>query len=161
MSVGNSSNICLASRSHRLRSWLVSRSPFFVRIRRQRSPPTNSQSIVTLSRHGPFDAEEVILLSAYASRTENPDPIDSSVVQALDDPTKARAGIKLLDFKPFNPVDKRTEITYREESTGKLKRSTKGMAGIVIDLCTRNKTEKSRINLKLMSKNTLLDVIIM
>ena len=96
----------------------------------------------TVKTYGPFDAEEVILLSAYASRTENQDAIDMSVVQALGDPTKARAGIKLLDFKPFNPVEKRTEITYREESTGKLKRATKGMAGVIIDLCTRNKTVK-------------------
>jgi len=96
----------------------------------------------TVKTYGSFDAEEVILLAAYASRTENQDAIDASVVQALEDPAKARAGIKLLDFKPFNPVEKRTEITYREASTGKLKRSTKGMAGIIIDLCTRNKTEE-------------------
>jgi hypothetical protein len=44
---------------------------------------------------------------------------------AIGDPTRAHAGIKLLDFKPFNPVDKRTEITYHEESSGKLKRVTK------------------------------------
>lgn len=92
--------------------------------------------------YGPFSAEDVILLAAYASRTENQDAIDSCVVGCLDDPAKARAGIKLLDFKPFNPVDKRTEITYREESTGKLKRVTKGMTGVIIDLCTRNKTEE-------------------
>jgi hypothetical protein len=60
----------------------------------------------------------VILLAAYASRTENQDAIDASVVQACGDPSRARAGIKLLDFKPFNPTDKRTEITYREEATG-------------------------------------------
>ncbi|KAE9397306.1 HAD-like protein [Gymnopus androsaceus JB14] len=53
----------------------------------------------------------------------------------------ARAGIKLVDFKPFNPVDKRTEITYREESSGKLKRVTKGMTGIIIELCSRNKSD--------------------
>ena len=96
----------------------------------------------TVKTYGPFDAEQVILLSAYASRTENQDAIDLSVVQALPDPSQARAGIKLLDFKPFNPIEKRTEITYREESTGKLKRSTKGMAGVIVDLCTRNKTEE-------------------
>ncbi|KAG9081802.1 plasma membrane H+-ATPase, partial [Ceratobasidium sp. 370] len=64
------------------------------------------------------------------------------IVGTLDDPTKARAGIKVLDFKLFNPVDKRTEITYHEESSGKLKRVTKGMTGIIIELCTRNKTEE-------------------
>ncbi|KAK0480617.1 hypothetical protein IW261DRAFT_1473555 [Armillaria novae-zelandiae] len=96
----------------------------------------------TIRTYGPFSADDVILLAAYASRTENQDAIDSSVVQAIGDPAKARAGIKLLDFKPFNPVDKRTEITYREESTGKLKRVTKGMTGIIIELCTRNKTDE-------------------
>ncbi|KAK0192730.1 hypothetical protein F5146DRAFT_1041218 [Armillaria mellea] len=96
----------------------------------------------TIRTYGPFSADDVILLAAYASRTENQDAIDSSVVQAIGDPAKARAGIKLLDFKPFNPVDKRTEITYREESTGKLKRVTKGMTGIIIELCSRNKTDE-------------------
>ncbi|TFY74578.1 hypothetical protein EWM64_g9434 [Hericium alpestre] len=96
----------------------------------------------TIKTYGPFSADDVILLAAYASRTENQDAIDSSVVGALGDVTRARAGIKLLDFKPFNPVDKRTEITYREESSGKLKRVTKGMTGIIIELCTRNKTEE-------------------
>ncbi|KAF8954772.1 hypothetical protein BDZ97DRAFT_1970423 [Flammula alnicola] len=96
----------------------------------------------TIQTYGPFSAEDVILLAAYASRTENQDAIDASVVQAIGDPARARAGIKLLDFKPFNPVDKRTEITYREEATGKLKRVTKGMTGIIIELCTRNKTEE-------------------
>ncbi|PPQ88780.1 hypothetical protein CVT25_010466 [Psilocybe cyanescens] len=96
----------------------------------------------TIQTYGPFSAEDVILLAAYASRTENQDAIDASVVQAIGDPTRARAGIKLLDFKPFNPVDKRTEITYRQEATGKLKRVTKGMTGIIIELCTRNKTEE-------------------
>jgi H+-transporting ATPase len=39
----------------------------------------------------------------------NQDAIDSSVAAALDDTARARAGITLLDFKPFNPVDQRTE----------------------------------------------------
>ncbi|KAL1742944.1 hypothetical protein HDZ31DRAFT_65500 [Schizophyllum fasciatum] len=95
----------------------------------------------TIKTYGPFSADDVILLAAYASRTENQDAIDMATTQALGDVGRARAGIKLLDFKPFNPVDKRTEITYREESTGKLKRVTKGMTGIIIELCTRNKTE--------------------
>jgi H+-transporting ATPase len=92
--------------------------------------------------YGPFSADDVILLAAYASRTENQDAIDACVVGSLSDPERARAGITLLDFKPFNPVDKRTEITYREESTGKLKRVTKGMTGIIIELCSRNKTDE-------------------
>ncbi|KAF8587212.1 plasma-membrane proton-e [Ramaria rubella] len=96
----------------------------------------------TVRTYGPFSPDDVILLAAYASRTENQDAIDTCVVGSIGDPARARAGIKLLDFKPFNPVDKRTEITYREESTGKLKRVTKGMTGIIIELCSRNKTDE-------------------
>lgn len=58
-----------------------------------------------------IDVEAVCLLAAYASRTENQDAIDGCVVGTLGDVSKARAGIKLVEFKPFNPVDKRTEIT--------------------------------------------------
>jgi H+-transporting ATPase len=92
--------------------------------------------------YGSFSADDVILLASYASRTENQDAIDQCVLQSLGDPARARAGIKLLDFKPFNPTDKRTEITYREEASGKLKRATKGMTGMIIEKCTRNKTEE-------------------
>jgi len=92
--------------------------------------------------YGPYSADDVMLLAAYASRTENQDAIDSCVVGSISDPNLARKGIKLLDFKPFNPVDKRTEITYREESSGSLKRVSKGMTGIIADICTRNKTEE-------------------
>ncbi|KAI5479058.1 hypothetical protein MNV49_004340 [Pseudohyphozyma bogoriensis] len=103
---------------------------------------TNKLTIdrTTLKTYGPHDAEQVLLYAAYASRTENQDAIDTCVVSAIPKPELAREGIKLLDFKPFNPVDKRTEITYTEDATGHMKRVTKGMTGIIIELCTRNKT---------------------
>jgi len=105
---------------------------------------TNKLTIdrTTIRTYGPFSLEDVIKLAAYASRTENQDAIDSCIVGSVPEPSKAHAGIKVLDFKPFNPVDKRTEVTYREESTGKLKRVTKGMTGIIVELCSRNKTEE-------------------
>ncbi|KAH9936456.1 uncharacterized protein B0H18DRAFT_1113841 [Fomitopsis serialis] len=43
--------------------------------------------------------------------------------------TRARFGIKLLAFKPFNPAGKRAEITYREEAVGHLTRPTKDGGG--------------------------------
>ena len=100
----------------------------------------------TVHTYSPFSTEDVILLAAYASRTENQDAIDASIVQAIGDVSCTCAAIKLLDFKPFNPVDKRTEITYHEESSGKL--VTKGMIGISIDLCTHNKTEELKNKLE-------------
>jgi H+-transporting ATPase len=92
--------------------------------------------------YGSYSVEECILFAAYSSRTENQDAIDGCVVGTLPDPKMAREGIKLLDFKPFNPVDKRTEITYLDERDNRLKRATKGMTGIIIDLCSRDKTSE-------------------
>jgi H+-transporting ATPase len=92
--------------------------------------------------YGPFSPEDTLLLAAYASRVENQDAIDACVVGSIGDVKRARAGITLLDFKPFDPVSKRTEITYREESTGRLRRVTKGMTGRIIELCKRNKTDE-------------------
>ncbi|KAF8140963.1 HAD-like domain-containing protein, partial [Mycena galopus ATCC 62051] len=106
---------------------------------------TNKLTILTYSS---FSADDIILLVAYASRTENQVAIDNSVVNAIGDPAKASAGIKLLDFKPFNPTDKRTEIMYREEATGKLKRVTKGITGSIIELCSRNRTEELEAKLE-------------
>lgn len=40
------------------------------------------------------------------------------------------------------PVHKRTQITYHNESTGTLLQVTNGMAGKIIALCTRNKTDE-------------------
>ncbi|KAJ7193551.1 hypothetical protein GGX14DRAFT_477986 [Mycena pura] len=102
----------------------------------------------TIITYSSFSPDDVILLAAYASRTENQDAIDAATTQAIGDVARARAGIKLLDFKPFNPTDKRTEITYREESSGKLKRVTKGMTGAIIELCSRNRTEELEAKLE-------------
>ncbi|CED82490.1 plasma membrane h()-atpase 1 [Phaffia rhodozyma] len=92
--------------------------------------------------YGPFNAEEVMMLAAYASRVENMDAIDGCVVGCNGGPEASRKGMELLDFIPFNPVDKRTAATYVETATGNIRRATKGMTGIIIDICSRNKTSE-------------------
>ncbi|EKM49416.1 uncharacterized protein PHACADRAFT_33473 [Phanerochaete carnosa HHB-10118-sp] len=57
---------------------------------------------ITLKTYGPLSADDAILLSAYASHTKNLDAADVCAVGTLSDPPRTRAGIKLLDFKPFN-----------------------------------------------------------
>ncbi|KAG0168157.1 plasma membrane H+-ATPase [Apophysomyces sp. BC1034] len=95
----------------------------------------------TIKTYADFNGDDIILLSAYAARTENQDAIDFCIVNSLPDPKLAREGITELEFKPFNPVVKRTEITYRRESDGVVCRVTKGMSHTILDLCTRDKTE--------------------
>ncbi|KAJ9551302.1 hypothetical protein OSB04_015347 [Centaurea solstitialis] len=76
----------------------------------------------------------VILYAARASRVENQDAIDASIVNMLEDPTEARAGIKEVHFLPFNPVEKRTAITYIDNK-GNWHRSSKGAPEQIIELC--------------------------
>ncbi|KAF9583394.1 plasma membrane H+-ATPase [Lunasporangiospora selenospora] len=97
--------------------------------------------ISNVKTYSDISVENVILFSAYASRIENQDAIDTCVVGSLPDAKLAREGIDLLDFIPFNPTDKRTEVTYRRLSDNTVHRVSKGMSSIILDLCTRNKTE--------------------
>ncbi|KAI3777736.1 hypothetical protein L1987_47538 [Smallanthus sonchifolius] len=63
-----------------------------------------------------MDKDTVILMGARASRVENQDAIDACIVGMLADPKEARAGITEVHFLPFNPVDKRTAITYIDQN---------------------------------------------
>ncbi|KAL8094740.1 ATPase 8, plasma membrane-type [Apium graveolens] len=80
------------------------------------------------------DKDAVVLYAARASRVENQDAIDASIVNMLSDPKEARAGIQEVHFLPFNPVDKRTAITYIDTS-GNWHRSSKGAPEQIIELC--------------------------
>ncbi|CAN1231732.1 Plasma membrane ATPase 4 [Linum grandiflorum] len=80
------------------------------------------------------DKEYVILLAARASRVENQDAIDAAMVNMLADPKEARAGIREVHFLPFNPVDKRTALTYID-ADGKWHRACKGAPEQILELC--------------------------
>ncbi|OAE23029.1 hypothetical protein AXG93_3255s1080 [Marchantia polymorpha subsp. ruderalis] len=71
------------------------------------------------------DKDMVVLSAARAARIENQDAIDAAIVGMLADPKEARAGIREIHFLPFNPVDKRTAITFID-SDGKWHRASKG-----------------------------------
>ncbi|KAL8133338.1 hypothetical protein AgCh_008703 [Apium graveolens] len=81
-----------------------------------------------------MDNDTLVLYAARASRVENQDAIDASIVNMLSDPKEARAGIKEVHFLPFNPVDKRTAITYIDSSNN-WHRSSKGAPEQIIELC--------------------------
>jgi H+-transporting ATPase len=82
-----------------------------------------------------IDKDMVCLLAARASRLENQDAIDAAIVGMLADPKEARANITEVHFLPFNPVDKRTAITYIDSADGKWYRASKGAPEQVL-LCS-------------------------
>ncbi|KAI0632034.1 plasma membrane H+-transporting ATPase [Trametes polyzona] len=98
-----------------------------------------------------FSAEDLVLLSARASFINGGDSaIDYYYNDTRDIPARALAGIKVLGMKPFHldPSQKRTEVTYLEESSGKVRRVAKGLPDVIMDLCTRNRTEYLESRLK-------------
>ncbi|CAL9060210.1 unnamed protein product, partial [Musa banksii] len=91
------------------------------------------------------DKDHVVLLAARASRTENQDAIDAAMVGMLSDPKEARAGIREVHFFPFNPVDKRTALTYVDED-GNWNRVSKGAPEQIMNLCNCKEDIRKRVH---------------
>ncbi|KAJ6856147.1 plasma membrane ATPase 4-like isoform X2 [Populus alba x Populus x berolinensis] len=91
------------------------------------------------------EKEHVMLLAARASRTENQDAIDAAIVGMLADPKEARAGIREVHFLPFNPVDKRTALTYID-SNGNWHRASKGAPEQILTLCNCKEDVKRKVH---------------
>ncbi|GAB4836906.1 Plasma membrane ATPase 4 [Ancistrocladus abbreviatus] len=91
------------------------------------------------------EKEHVILLAARASRTENQDAIDAAIVNMLADPNEARAGVREVHFLPFNPVDKRTALTYID-AEGNWHRASKGAPEQIIALCNCREDVKKKVH---------------
>ncbi|XVF48170.1 hypothetical protein PTKIN_Ptkin03bG0169400 [Pterospermum kingtungense] len=91
------------------------------------------------------EKEHVILYAARASRTENQDAIDAAIVGMLADPKEARAGIREVHFLPFNPVDKRTALTYID-SDGNWHRASKGAPEQIITLCNCKEDVRKKVH---------------
>ncbi|KAJ6731559.1 PLASMA MEMBRANE ATPASE [Salix purpurea] len=89
------------------------------------------------------EKDHVILLAARASRVENQDAIDAAMVGMLADPKEARAGIREVHFLPFNPVDKRTALTYID-GDGNWHRASKGAPEQILDLCNAREDVKKK-----------------
>jgi H+-transporting ATPase len=92
------------------------------------------------------DKDMVCLLAARASRTENQDAIDAAIVGVLADPKEARANVKEIHFLPFNPVDKRTAITYIDSEDGKWYRASKGAPEQILDLAHNKEEIAARVH---------------
>ncbi|XP_059645454.1 plasma membrane ATPase 4-like [Cornus florida] len=91
------------------------------------------------------EKEQVMLYAAKASRTENQDAIDAAIVGMLADPKEARAGIREVHFLPFNPVDKRTALTYIDAS-GNWHRASKGAPEQILALCNCKEDVRRKVH---------------
>ncbi|KAL1548850.1 Plasma membrane ATPase 4 [Salvia divinorum] len=105
---------------------------------------TVDKSLIEVFAKG-VDPEHVLLLAARASRTENQDAIDAAIVGTLADPKEARAGVREVHFLPFNPVDKRTALTYIDNQ-GNWHRASKGAPEQILTLCNCREDLKKKVH---------------
>ncbi|MEM0966484.1 MAG: plasma-membrane proton-efflux P-type ATPase [Verrucomicrobiota bacterium] len=82
------------------------------------------------------DEDALILAAALASRSENNDTIDLAVLGAVPDPERLKA-FQVTEFKPFDPVHKRTEASVKDDS-GMTFRVTKGAPQVILELSQNN-----------------------
>ncbi|RLM55613.1 ATPase 6, plasma membrane-type-like [Panicum miliaceum] len=105
---------------------------------------TVDKSLIEVYSKG-VDKEMVLLYAARASRVENQDAIDTCIVNMLAEPKEARAGIQEVHFLPFNPVEKRTAITYID-GNGDWHRVSKGAPEQIIELCNMGAEAEKKVH---------------
>jgi H+-transporting ATPase len=79
---------------------------------------------------------EVMLFSVLASREEDKDPIDDAIIgkaKSFENLSSKISNYKIISFKPFDPVSKRTEATIQDSSSLEFKIS-KGAPQVILSL---------------------------
>ncbi|MDA8137602.1 MAG: plasma-membrane proton-efflux P-type ATPase [Desulfobacteraceae bacterium] len=94
---------------------------------------TRNEATVTALWAAPGGSEdELVRAAALASDPAGQDPVDGAVVKAATDRGWREGEGERLDFKPFDPVNKRAEAVYREEHGSR--RYVKGSPAVVAKL---------------------------
>jgi H+-transporting ATPase len=96
---------------------------------------TLTQNALTLGEPftlGGVTADELVLCGALASRAEDEDTIDLTVLAGVKD-TQALQAHQVTAFQPFDPVGKRTEATVRDPS-GAVFKVSKGAPQVILAL---------------------------
>ncbi len=83
-----------------------------------------------------YTENDILLFATLASREEDNDPIDDTIImkaKRLNEMPASIASYKVSSFKPFDPVSKRTEATV-EGKDGNVFQITKGAPQVVLSL---------------------------
>jgi H+-transporting ATPase len=108
----------------------------------------NELTIAEVQAFGKFEIDDALLYGTLASREENHDPIDDAVIakaKSIKSVVDALGRYNVVDFKPFDPVSKRTEATVESPDGGRFK-VAKGAPQIVLSLVSKNSELENRVN---------------
>jgi H+-transporting ATPase len=111
---------------------------------------TITENKLTVGDVKPFaklTSEDVLLYGTLASREEDRDPIDIAIISKCKESTGEDdlTGYKVTNFKPFDPVVKRTEATVEGEG-GKQFKVTKGAPQVILSLAANQKAISEEVN---------------
>jgi H+-transporting ATPase len=93
--------------------------------------------------NGKTTEDEIVLYAALASRAEDQDPIDLTVINGVKD-KKLIQGFEVLHFHPFDPVTKRTEALIRKD--GKKFKVSKGAPQVILALAKNRDEIADKVN---------------
>jgi len=94
-----------------------------------------------------FTENDVLLLGTLASREEDHDPIDDAIIgksKTLQAIIEVLGHYKVANFKPFDPVSKRTEAVIEEQDNSKFK-VAKGAPQVILSLASDNETLNTQV----------------
>jgi H+-transporting ATPase len=95
-----------------------------------------------------FTDEDALFFGTLASREEDRDPIDDAIIaktKTLHEIAGVVAPYKVVAFKPFDPVSKRTEATV-EDADGNSFKVTKGAPQVIMSLVANKETISAEVN---------------
>jgi H+-transporting ATPase len=96
----------------------------------------NELSVTKVVPLGTNKETDVLLCGVLASREEDKDSIDSAIIERGKSDEQVKKSItryRIEDFKPFDPVSKRTEASFKDERGTTLKVS-KGAPQVILSL---------------------------
>jgi H+-transporting ATPase len=108
----------------------------------------NELTVATVQPFNDFKTDDVLLFGTLASREENHDPIDDAIIakaKTINEVAEAFDTYNVTDFKPFDPVSKRTEALL-ETAKGIQFKVSKGAPQVILDLVPNKTKLENRIN---------------
>jgi H+-transporting ATPase len=114
---------------------------------------TITKNELTVADVVPFDefsANQVLLFASLASNADDQDAIDNAILEkskGISEINDSLKDYKIEDFKPFDPVHKRTQASVYNENN-KAFDVSKGAPQVILSLVGDNKSLQSKVNKK-------------
>jgi H+-transporting ATPase len=94
-----------------------------------------------------FTSDDVLVYASLASREEDKDPIDTAIIEkakSVKTVSEKLSSYQVKDFKPFDPVIKRSEVTITDKDNKSFK-ITKGAPQVISALMEAADKEKASV----------------